>query len=155
MDWIEKTLICMWRIFLKFVLLVSSRISLMTLFACIYSLFPWRIRQKYGLILCHLDLSLHGIWIKVKRNQKMFDLTWKTSDLCFSLFASLSKKVSHNPNTKYKTKSNSYIKVESKQANMKKRKKKKRKERKEKRTSWSNPVWWWGGGRMAVGQRMM
>ena len=50
----------MHRIFLRFMLLVSSRISLMTLFTCIYSLFPWRIRQKHGLILCHLDQSLHG-----------------------------------------------------------------------------------------------
>ena len=38
----------------------TCRISLMTVFTCIYSLFPWRIRQKHGLILCHLDLSLHG-----------------------------------------------------------------------------------------------
>ena len=30
----------MHRIFLRFMLLVSSRISLMTLFTCIYSLFP-------------------------------------------------------------------------------------------------------------------
>ena len=52
----------------------------------------------------------------------MSDLTQKTSDLCFSLFASLSKNISHNPNTKHKTKSNSYNKVESDQANMKKKK---------------------------------
>ena len=30
------------------------------LFACVYSLFPWRTRQKHGLILFLLDLSLHG-----------------------------------------------------------------------------------------------
>ena len=45
----------------------------------------------------------------------MYDLTQKTSDLCFSLFASLSKNVSHNPNIKHKTKSNSYNKVELKE----------------------------------------
>ena len=50
------------------------------------------------------------------------------SDLCFSLFASLSKNVSHNPNTKHKTKSNSYNKVESEQANMKKKEKKEKEE---------------------------
>ena len=45
---------------------------------------------------------------------------------CFSLFASLSKNVSHNPNTKHKKKkSNSYNKVESEQANMAKKKKNK------------------------------
>ena len=60
-------------------------------------------------------------------------------------FASLSKNVSNNPNTKHKTKSNSYNKVESEQANMRKKKK---------RTSRSDPVWWWEGGRMAVGRRM-
>ena len=42
---------------------------------------------------------------------------------CFSLFASLSKNVSHNPNTKHETKSNSYNKVESeKKKKMKKNK---------------------------------
>ena len=39
-------------------------------------------------------------------------LIWPKNDLCFSLFFSLSKNVSHNPNTKHKTKSNSYNKVE-------------------------------------------
>ena len=60
-------------------------------------------------------------------------------------FASLSKNVSNNPNIKYKTKSNSYNKVESEQANMKKKK--------EKRTSQSDPIWWGGGGRMVVGRQ--
>ena len=50
----------MHRIFLRFMLLVCSIISLMTLFTCVYSLFPWRIRQKHDLILCHLDQSLYG-----------------------------------------------------------------------------------------------
>ena len=63
------------------------------------------------------------------------------SSLYFSLFASLSKNVSHNPNTKHKTKSNSYNKVESNHANMKKRKRKRKK-----RTSRFDLAWWWGGG---------
>ena len=62
----------------------------------------------------------------------MFDLTQKTFDLCFSLFASLSKNILHNPNTKPKTKFNSYNKVESEQANMKKKKEKKKEKKRKK-----------------------
>ena len=60
--------------------------------------------------------SIKDLNNRIKKNS--FSLL---SSLCFSLFASLSKNVSHNPNTKHKTKSNSYNKVELEQANMKKK----------------------------------
>ena len=69
-----------------------------------------------------------------------------------SNFASLSKNVSNNPNIKHKTKSNSYNKVESEQANMRKKKKKEQADLTQSGGGEEDERQW-GGGRTAVGRR--